>query len=68
MDPSDEIPDQDLVRSARRGDEAALSAHMSDRLARYKCPRLYIRVDALTRNPNGKIQRRAMAAAYEAQT
>ncbi len=47
-------------------DEAALSAHMRDRLARYKCPRLYVRVDALARNPNGKIQRRAMAAAYEA--
>ncbi len=47
-------------------DDAALSAHMSKRLARYKCPRVYIRVDDLIRNPNGKVQRRAMAAAHEA--
>ena len=47
-------------------DDAALNAHMSERLARYKCPRIYVRVDVLPRNPNGKLTRRALRALYEA--
>ncbi|MBY6161283.1 acyl--CoA ligase [Mameliella alba] len=38
-------------------DENALKAAAADRLARYKCPRTFIRVDSLPRNPNGKLQR-----------
>ena len=47
-------------------DEAALAAHMSDRLARYKCPRLYVALDALPRGANGKLKRRALREAWEA--
>ncbi|KUF11629.1 class I adenylate-forming enzyme family protein [Pseudoponticoccus marisrubri] len=38
-------------------DTVALSAEAAQRLARYKCPRVYIRVDTLPRNPNGKLLR-----------
>jgi acyl-coenzyme A synthetase/AMP-(fatty) acid ligase len=38
-------------------DEARLAAQAAERLARYKQPRAWIRVDALPRNPNGKLQR-----------
>jgi acyl-coenzyme A synthetase/AMP-(fatty) acid ligase len=38
-------------------DEDTLKAAAAERLARYKCPRVYIRVDSLPRNPNGKLQR-----------
>ncbi|MEM6325294.1 MAG: acyl-CoA synthetase [Pseudomonadota bacterium] len=38
-------------------EEAALAAYLSQRLARYKCPRIFRRCDALPRNANGKIQR-----------
>ncbi len=48
-------------------DEASLSAHMSKQLARYKCPRLFVRVDALPRNANGKLKRRALREAWEAE-
>lgn len=41
-------------------DEAALAAHAEARLARYKQPRLWIRVDALPRAANNKINRRAL--------
>ena len=47
-------------------DEAQLSAHMSNRLARFKCPRLFVRVDALPRNANGKLKRRGLRDAWEA--
>jgi acyl-coenzyme A synthetase/AMP-(fatty) acid ligase len=52
--------------SANRLDDAALNAHMSARLARYKLPRLYVRVDSLPRNANGKLKRRALRDAWEA--
>ena len=44
--------------------EAALAAHAGERLARYKCPRLFIRRDALPRNPNGKLLRKVLREAY----
>lgn len=53
--------------SSRALDEAALSAHMSERLARYKCPRLFVRLDALPRNANGKLKRRDLREAWEAE-
>ena len=37
-----------------------LEAFVAERLARYKCPRIYARVDALPRGPNGKLLRRAL--------
>lgn len=41
-------------------DEEALKAEAATRLARYKCPRSFIRVEALPRNANGKVIRRAL--------
>ncbi|EPX78440.1 class I adenylate-forming enzyme family protein [Salipiger mucosus] len=41
-------------------DEEALMAEAAERLARYKQPRAWVRVDALPRNPNGKMIRKAL--------
>lgn len=41
-------------------DEAALMAHATGCLARYKQPRLWVRVDALPRAANNKLNRRAL--------
>ena len=51
--------DQDLA-------EAVLSDWCAARLARYKCPRIFRRVDALPRGANGKLRRRDLRAAWEA--
>ena len=40
--------------------EAELAAHCADRLARYKCPRMFRAVQALPRGPNGKLLRRKL--------
>ncbi|KPP87803.1 MAG: Acyl-CoA synthetases (AMP-forming)/AMP-acid ligases II [Rhodobacteraceae bacterium HLUCCO07] len=48
-------------------DADALAAYAKERLARYKQPRLFVHVDALPRNPNGKLQRQALKQLYEAQ-
>ncbi len=40
--------------------DAAISEHLSGRLARYKCPRIVERRADLPRNRNGKLQRRAL--------
>lgn len=40
--------------------EHSLKQQAADRLARYKCPRSFVRIDALPRNPNGKILRKAL--------
>ena len=45
--------------------EAELHAFVCHRLARYKQPRLYIRVDALPVGPNGKLLRRALSFTKE---
>ncbi len=41
-------------------DEAALAEAAARRLARYKQPRLWVHLDALPRNPNGKLQRQKL--------
>jgi len=41
-------------------DEDMLAAHAAERLARYKQPRAFVRVDALPRNANGKLIRKAL--------
>lgn len=46
--------------------EDALKAHAARRLARYKAPRAFFHVATLPTNPNGKLQRRALAQVYEA--
>jgi acyl-coenzyme A synthetase/AMP-(fatty) acid ligase len=45
--------------------EAALSAHAAATLARYKQPRLFIRVDAIPRNATNKILRRELRRDWE---
>ena len=46
-------------------DEDALGNFVAGRLARYKCPRLYVPVDALPKGPNGKLLRRHVRRNYE---
>ncbi|TCO69721.1 class I adenylate-forming enzyme family protein [Rhodovulum euryhalinum] len=46
--------------------EDELAAFAAERLARYKQPRLYIHMDELPKNPNGKLNRRLIRASYEA--
>ncbi|MBN9886425.1 class I adenylate-forming enzyme family protein [Salipiger abyssi] len=41
-------------------DEDLLKTRAVERLARYKQPRAFVRVDALPRNPNGKLIRKAL--------
>jgi acyl-coenzyme A synthetase/AMP-(fatty) acid ligase len=48
-------------------DEAALAVHMGERLARYKCPRLYVHVPELPRGANGKLLRRRLRDDFEVQ-
>ncbi len=47
-------------------DEAALAAYMSERLARYKQPRVYRHIPEIPRGANGKILRRALRQTHEA--
>jgi acyl-coenzyme A synthetase/AMP-(fatty) acid ligase len=45
--------------------EATLHAHAAERLARYKQPRLYVRVDAIPRGATNKILRRRLRHDWE---
>ncbi len=45
-----------------------LSAHAHDRLAHYKCPRLFIALDTLPRGANNKLLRAILRARFEAGT
>jgi len=47
-------------------DAADLTAYLGVRLARYKTPRIFQRVDALPRGANGKVLRRKLREDYEA--
>ncbi len=47
-------------------DPAALDAHARERLAAYKCPRGYFRVESLPAGANGKLLRRELRPIYEA--
>jgi acyl-coenzyme A synthetase/AMP-(fatty) acid ligase len=42
-----------------------LERHAADKLARYKCPRIYAEVEALPKGPNGKLLRRQLREEYE---
>lgn len=48
--------------------EAELMSFAEARLARYKCPKLYRKLDTLPHGANGKILRRALRTAHEAST
>lgn len=45
--------------------EAELEAFAAARLARHKCPRIWVSVPALPRGPTGKLMRRALRADWE---
>jgi len=47
---------------------ADLIAYCADRLARYKCPRLFIRVDELPKGANNKLRRGDLRARYKGKT
>ncbi len=47
-------------------DDSDLEAYVSDKLARYKQPRLYVHLPELPMGANGKILRRALRASFEA--
>ncbi len=47
-------------------DEAALLEILTDRLAKYKCPKRIIFVDSLPRNAMGKVQKNILRQQYEA--
>ena len=46
-------------------EQTDLEQHAAERLARYKCPRIYVAVDALPKGSNGKLLRRQLREAYE---
>lgn len=48
-------------------DETAMADYAATRLARYKCPRIFLYVKELPTGANGKIQRRALRPIYEVQ-
>lgn len=52
-----------VPRGAWPGEEA-LAAHAASALAAYKCPRVWIEVEALPRTANGKLLRRALVEAH----
>ncbi len=45
-------------------DEAAVIAHCRDNLAHYKCPTSVETIEALPRNPSGKLLKRELRAPY----
>ena len=53
--------------AAKPLDNVEMERLAAARLARYKQPRLYIAVDAIPRNANGKINRRILRQTHEAQ-
>ena len=61
-------PDTTLIAVFYAGEasEAALRAHLQDRLARYKQPHIYQRLDTLPRNANNKLSRRTLRQTWEA--
>ncbi len=48
-------------------DESILVQYCAERLARYKCPRLFIKVDELPRGANNKIKRAELRKRYKVQ-
>jgi long-chain acyl-CoA synthetase len=56
-----------VVRSGGTVDQAALDEHLRDRLAAYKIPREVLLVEALPRNPSGKVLKTDLRERYAAE-
>ena len=52
--------------SAKEIDTDALAAFATSRIARYKCPRIFVRVPVLPRGANNKLLRLNLRADWEA--
>lgn len=66
------VPHPDLGEAAvavlvadARCDTKEVAARASEKLARYKCPRHYVTLDALPRNTMGKVQKAALRRQFE---
>ncbi|MDJ0511910.1 MAG: class I adenylate-forming enzyme family protein [Methyloceanibacter sp.] len=46
-------------------EQSDLEQHAAEKLARYKCPRIYAEVEALPKGANGKLLRRHLRTAFE---
>jgi long-chain acyl-CoA synthetase len=53
-----------VVPAGEQRDAAAIIAYCRDRLAHYKCPTSVDFIEALPRNPSGKILKRELRAPY----
>ena len=51
-------------KSGHTLDEAAVIAHCRERIAHFKVPKRVVFVDALPKNPSGKLLKRELRAAY----
>jgi len=59
-----EAPLAVLVRGTPEPDLDAIKTTLSTQLARYKCPRKLVVVDALPRNTMGKVQKNVLRDTY----
>jgi fatty-acyl-CoA synthase len=55
-----------VLRPGAQVDDAQLREHLAQRLARYKLPRRWLRLEALPKTALGKVQRAALAAQLQA--
>lgn len=55
-----------VPRGEEPADAEAIKTFAAERLARYKCPREVVFIEALPRTPNGKVRRIDLARGYEA--
>ena len=53
-----------VVADQSKTDEAAIVAHCAEKLARYKLPKKVLFVEAIPRNPSGKILKRVLREQY----
>jgi acyl-CoA synthetase (AMP-forming)/AMP-acid ligase II len=53
-----------VLKPGMEADEAAIIAHARERIAGFKCPKSVDFIDALPRNPSGKILRRSLREPY----
>lgn len=55
-----------VLRPGMQADAEAITAFCRERIARYKCPRHVVFIDALPRNPSGKVLKKLLRAQYRA--